>query len=122
MTNVLVVEDDKDFRESLCDSLRVRGLNVISASSYGDGLSKLGAYLFHLLLIDASEETAPREDEYRLNISACARKYYPEAVILCITGCGSDNPSLDRTDFNNVVPKPYFVQHTDEILREYGLV
>ena len=39
--NVLIVEDDKDIRESMKDALEIEGYNVIIASNGSEGLASL---------------------------------------------------------------------------------
>ncbi len=50
--DVLIVEDDIDLREALCDTLKIQGYQVVAASNGREALSKLERYVTKLVISD----------------------------------------------------------------------
>ncbi len=50
--NVLITDDDAGFRQTLCDALSDRGLNLHQASDGEEALAMIGQTPIHLILVD----------------------------------------------------------------------
>lgn len=51
---ILVVDDDIDLAETICDALRLRGYAAVACASAGEAIAQLEARVFELLLSDIS--------------------------------------------------------------------
>ena len=82
--DVLVVEDDVDLCEALCDTLEVEGYQVISATNGTEALSQLAKHRFTLVISDIQ---MPQMDGFQLlnNI----QNKYPEIPVLLMTAYGT---------------------------------
>ncbi len=82
--DVLVVEDDLDLSEALCDTLEIEGYRVLSATNGTEALCKLAKNEFRLVVSDIQ---MPGMDGFQLlnNI----QQKHPETPVLLMTAYGT---------------------------------
>ncbi len=82
--DVLVVEDDLDLCEALCDTLELEGYQVVSATNGTEALTKLAKHRFQLVVSDIQ---MPHMDGFQLlnNI----QNKYPQIPVLLMTAYGT---------------------------------
>lgn len=110
MQRILVVEDDRFFRDLFCDLLVGQGYGVSSASSGEEGLEMLAATPYDLVVTDL---VMPGVDG--MKILAKARENDPSADVIMVTG----NANLESAIFalkngaRDYLVKPF---NSDELL------
>ena len=82
--DVLIVEDDKDLCEALCDTLEIEGYRVISAGNGTEALSRLAKNDFRLVVSDIQ---MPIMDGFQL-LNNMQQKY-AETPVLLMTAYGT---------------------------------
>jgi len=82
--DVLVVEDDVDLCEALCDTLEIEGYSVISASNGTEALSKLAKNAVRLVVSDIQ---MPVMDGFQLLTNM--QQKHPEIPVLLMTAYGT---------------------------------
>ena len=82
--DVLVVEDDVDLCEALCDTLEIEGYQVISATNGTEALSQLAKHCFKLVVSDIQ---MPQMDGFQLLNNIQSK--YPEIPVLLMTAYGT---------------------------------
>ncbi len=82
--DVLVVEDDVDLCEALCDTLEVEGYQVISATNGTEALSQLAKHRCKLVVSDIQ---MPQMDGFQLLNNIQSK--YPEIPVLLMTAYGT---------------------------------
>ena len=82
--DVLIVEDDLDLCEALCDTLEIEGYQVVSASNGTEALSKLAKNNFRLVVSDIQ---MPVMDGFKLLQNM--QNKHPDIPVLLMTAYGS---------------------------------
>jgi two-component system response regulator FlrC len=82
--DVLIVEDDLDLREALCETLLLEGYQVISAVNGTEALSKLGKNTVKLVVSDIQ---MPMMDGIQLLLNM--QQKHPEIPVLLMTAYGT---------------------------------
>ena len=82
--DVLVVEDDVDLCEALCDTLEIEGYQIISATNGTEALSQLAKHHFKLVVSDIQ---MPQMDGFQLLNNIQSK--YPEIPMLLMTAYGT---------------------------------
>ncbi|MCK5190271.1 MAG: response regulator, partial [Methylococcales bacterium] len=82
--DVLVVEDDLDLCEALCDTLEIEGYRVLSANNGTEALSKLAKNAVRLVVSDIQ---MPVMDGFQL-LNNMQQKH-PEIPVLLMTAYGT---------------------------------
>jgi len=82
--DVLVVEDDLDLCEALCDTLEIEGYKVLAANNGTEALSKLAKHNFKLVVSDIQ---MPVMDGFQLLNNM--QQMHPETPVLLMTAYGT---------------------------------
>lgn len=82
--NILVIDDDKIILDSLCEFLSLEGFQASGAQTLKSALTKLEEENYCLVLTDVN-----LPDGDGLEILDIIRKYYPQTVVIVITGYGT---------------------------------
>jgi len=80
---ILVIEDDKDFSESLCQMLASRGYGVTKAQTGRDGLDLLKQHPADLVITDV---VLPDQDGIHMILNL--QKAFPGVKIIAVSGGG----------------------------------
>jgi two-component system, NtrC family, response regulator HydG len=110
---ILVVDDDRDFSESLADILELQGYEVQIAYSGEDAVRKLKEYNFDITFMDMNLPGKNGVESF-LEI----RKFNPNARVVIMTAY-SANRLLDEVVENGawgVIHKPFDIGHVLEML------
>src|SRR6185295_18901506 len=81
--SVLIVEDDPDLRQILCDSLEASGFVAAQAPDAADALERLKAFAYDGLVVDLN-----LPDGNGMEVLQEATERYPEIRAVVITGFG----------------------------------
>ena len=87
---ILVVEDDNDLREALCDTLMLNGFECIEADCGEAGISAVNSQTVHFVVSDVN---MPGIDGHEF--MAYLKKHRPEIPVLLITAYGSVSKAVD---------------------------
>jgi len=100
---VLIVEDDSDSRNAMCETLEVAGAVVTTAPSAGDALAALAMRRFDVVVSDLA---MPQQSGFWL--IAKIRQLYPDRPIpvLAVTGHPFPADGVRRAGFDAVMQKP----------------
>lgn len=102
---VLVVDDDRDVRESIADALRDEGFEVETASNGREALSALRAGTSPgLILLDLSMPVMSGTEFRRVQLDDPALAHIPTAVI---SAAGSLQAMIRGLGVEHVLPKPF---------------
>lgn len=110
---ILVVEDDRDLGEAICDTLRFAGLAVEQAPDAEAGLACLARQPYALVLCDVQ---LPGQDGYALLRQA--RKLRPEVPVVMMTAHGSIPHAVAaiREGARDYLPKPFTTEALLELV------
>ncbi len=81
---ILIVDDDRIIRDSLCDMLELDGYYCNSAENARLGLSELERGNYSIIITDIN-----LPDNSGLELLRSVRRYYPDIIPIIITGYGS---------------------------------
>ncbi|MFT5692878.1 MAG: two-component system response regulator FlrC [Oceanicoccus sp.] len=116
---ILVVEDDRDLREALVDTLEISGCTVVQAECAEDALQLIPEYALDMVVSDinmgAMDGVALLKE---------IRRSYPQLPVLLITAYGSVSSSVDaiRSGAVDYLVKPFKPQLlVDAVSRHVGL-
>ena len=87
---VLIVDDEKDFREALCGRLRVRRFNVLAADSGEAALRVLREHPVDVVVLDVRMPGMSG-----IATTRAIKHSYPLVEIILLTGHGSLDASLE---------------------------
>jgi DNA-binding response OmpR family regulator len=104
---VLIVDDDQICREILRETLATHEVEVTLAGDGIEGLEKLSAGPFDILITDLN---MPRMDG--LTLLQEARKHYPHILTIIITGYGSLESAIEaiRKGTYDYIQKPFKIE------------
>lgn len=121
MSNILIVEDDKDLREMLKASLLKRRFSVIEASNGNEALMRFKPSLTDLVITDL---IMPDEDGLKVIIKI--KELKPSTKIIAISGGGKAGPGnylnlAKALGADEVFSKPFSINEImnkiDELLK-----
>ena len=106
---ILVIDDERDLRETIADTLRMDGLDVQTAADGQDGLDLIGRNPFDLVFCDLLMPTMDGQAFYEE-----IRRDYPQALkrIVFVTALAQSStygPFLRETGAP-VIEKPFTIQ------------
>ena len=116
--SILVVEDDPDVRKMLVRHLTHHGFHVMEAADGMEGLQKVEAGGFDLVITDIVMPYVSG-----IGIVARVKKHRPETPVIAITGYGKEPEALaDESKANLVMGKPVrmadLMAHVRRLLEE----
>ena len=108
--SLLVVDDDRQLLDSMCDWLRSQGFSVDTSTGYADALEQLSKNTYDLLLIDVR-----LQDGDGFDLLEQVRRNYPESHVLLMTGYGDPDAAMEaiRAGAADYLTKPLI---DDELL------
>ena len=112
---ILIVDDEKQFRESTKRLLLRKGYHAEAAGSGTEALEKIGKESFDLMLVDI------RMPEMNgLEMLQRAKKMAPEIMALIITGYGTDKLEKEamQSGVDGFVNKPITIDKLTKIIDE----
>ena len=111
---LLIVDDEEKFLKSIAERLRLRGLDVTTASNGADALAIARTRKFDLALLDLK---MPGMDGKQVLEHLKSEHKYIEVIIL--TGHGSVDSAVDCTKLGafGYLPKPYELEKLIEVLQ-----
>lgn len=108
---ILIIDDEKIIRDSLCYTLQKENLNVTTAHNGMEALQKIASTHFDLVITDmVMPEIGGME------ILKAVKKHNPATFVLIITGYGDINTSIDamRAGADDFILKPC---DSDDLMR-----
>lgn len=88
--DILIVDDDKIIRDSLCEYLSIEGYTTTPAQSFREALSRMNKQIFSLVITDVN---MPDGDGIEL-LGIIAREY-PQTTVIVITGYGTIESAVE---------------------------
>lgn len=113
---ILVVEDDRAFREALCDTLALAGYRVSCAADGGEALAQLDKCRLRLVLSDV--KMAPMDGQTLLrNI----KRSFPDLPVLMITAYGTIEQAVQTIQAGacDYLVKPFAAEVLLEQVKRY---
>jgi len=104
MTRILVIDDQRDVRATICMVLRVNHFEVVEVASAVAGLRAFGASAFDVAIVDIFLEDASGFD-----VMAMMREKVPDLPIVAISGMTSFDAASHSAELSSVVSlqKPF---------------
>ena len=114
--HILIVEDDLDLREALCDTLDLAGLRVSGVADGGEALNLLGSDPIDMVISDVN---MPGMDGHDLLCEV--RRRHPQVPMALITAYGSIGKSVQamRDGAVDYLVKPFAPEVLVETVRRY---
>ena len=114
-TNVLIIDDDKDFSRSLSDSLEEGGVQVRTANNPKKGIEEFRKKIFHVVLLDLRMPGMSGEE-----LLAQLRRIDDDASVIVITAYPSIDSAVSTTKLDSYayLTKPFEVERLIELMRE----
>ena len=117
--DVLIVEDDSDLCEALCDTLEIEGYSILSAGNGTEALSKLAKNNFRLVVSDIQ---MPVMDGFQLLTNM--QQKHPEIPMLLMTAYGTIPKAVEAMQLGAVdyLIKPFEASTLVNKVSEYVVV
>ena len=114
--HILIVEDDLDLREALCDTLDLAGLRVSGVADGGEALNLLGSDPIDMVISDVNMPGMDRHD-----LLCEVRRRHPQVPMALITAYGSIGKSVQamRDGAVDYLVKPFAPEVLVETVRRY---
>jgi CheY-like chemotaxis protein len=113
---VLVVDDERDVRETLADMVKALGHEVTAADGGGAALAALESGSFDLVFTDLS---MPEMDGWE--VAREVRRRSPRTRVVVVTGYGKDAARTPQdAPADAVIAKPFGFAQVEEILNQFG--
>ncbi|HZT60949.1 MAG TPA: PAS domain-containing protein [Pyrinomonadaceae bacterium] len=113
---VLVVDDERDVRETLAEMVKALGHDVTAADGGGAALSALDARSFDLVFTDLS---MPEMDGWE--VAREVRRRSPRTRVVVVTGYGKDAARTPPdAPADAVIAKPFGFAQVEEVLAQLG--
>ena len=112
---VLLVDDEKDFLESMSERMRLRGMDVTTASSAKEGLAFIESDVFDAVILDFQ---LPEMDGMAVLKKIKAK--HPEAQIILLTGHASLERGVEaiKIGASDYLEKPADMEALSEKIKE----
>ncbi|VAW63957.1 Flagellar two-component response regulator FleR [hydrothermal vent metagenome] len=112
--DILVVEDDAQLREAICDTCEISGYSVICAEHGLSALAKLNEIKFKLVLTDVQMQ--PMDG---IELLQKIRKKYPQLPVVVMTAYASIEKAVDimRLGAADYLVKPFEVEALQDVIR-----
>lgn len=112
---ILIVDDEKQFRESTKRLLLRKGYHAEAAGSGTEALEKIGKESFDLMLVDII-----MPEMNGLEMLQRAKEMAPEIMVLIITGYGTDKLEKEAMQLgvDGFVNKPITIDELTKIIDE----
>ncbi len=113
---ILVVEDDRAFREALCDTLELAGYSVSCASEGGEALAQLDKLKVRLILCDV--KMAPMDGQTLLGK---IRRRFPNLPVVLMTAYGTIEQAVQaiRAGACDYLVKPFTAEALLKQVKRY---
>lgn len=113
---ILIVEDDDDLREALCDSLELDGFTVVTAANGNDALQAMDREDVAVVVSDVQMEPMDGIDLLRR-----IKAMYPEVPVVLMTAYGTIQRAVDamRVGANYYLVKPFASATLLETVRRF---
>ncbi len=114
--DILVVEDDAELREAICDTCEIAGYEVICAEHGQAALARLADSQFRLVLTDIQMQPMDGYDLLRH-----IREYQPELPVIVMTAYASIEKAVDimRMGASDYLVKPFEAEVLQELIDRY---
>ncbi len=115
---ILIVDDEEDVRETLCENLLACGFEVTSAVDGIDAEQQMGKSLPDLVITDI---IMPRREG--LETITEIRKKYPQVKLIAISGGGRTNTTdflalAEKLGADGVLAKPIELDELEKMIRK----
>ncbi len=109
--SILVIDDEEDVRELLCDILTIHGHEVAAARDGRQGLEIFASSAFDMVFTDLG---MPGMSGWE--VATAVKKIAPDVAVALITGWGInlDKDDMEKSSVDHILNKPFTV---DDILR-----
>jgi signal transduction histidine kinase len=108
---VLVIDDDDQVRETLCEGLRSEGCDVVSAAGGLEGLAMIGAERPDVVVLDYAMPVMTGAE-----VARRAKAAHPDLPIIFCSGY-ADSLALDQIDGAVVLRKPIAIEDLGQAVR-----
>ena len=98
MPRILVIDDQKDVRATICMVLRVHQFDVVEAASAAAGLKAFGEMHFDAAIVDIF-----LEDSSGLELIGRLRERVPDLPVIAVSGMVAFDGAKRREDLSRVV-------------------
>ncbi|MFK8029913.1 MAG: sigma-54-dependent transcriptional regulator [Gammaproteobacteria bacterium] len=114
--NILIVEDDDELREALCDTLELDGFSVVCASSGNVGLEAIQSHAISLVVSDVQ---MPKMDGIDLLVRI--KSTHPELPVILMTAYGTIQKAVEamRLGANHYLVKPFAASTLVETVKRF---
>lgn len=116
--DILIVEDDADLREAICDTCEISGYSVVSADSGEAALARLNEYQFKLVISDI--QMKPMDGAALLeNI----KQHYEDLPVIIMTAYASIEKAVDvmRLGASDYLVKPFEANVLQRLIEKFML-
>lgn len=112
---LLVIDDEPLLAQTLADLLRILGHEAVIATSGEDGLTRLAAEHFDLVLTDLGMPTMSGWE-----VAQAVKARWPQLPVILVTGWGDavERDRLDGTGVDLILAKPYTVAQLTHALTQ----
>ncbi len=116
VADILVVEDDEQLREAICDTCELSGFSVVCAEHGQAALTRLSETQFRLVITDIQMQ--PMEGSELLQI---IKQKYPELPVIVMTAYASIEKAVDimRLGAADYLVKPFEVDVLQKLINQY---
>lgn len=113
LPQLLVIEDDKDVREAIIDSLSLLEIEITSAENGEDGLAAIKAKKFHAVLSDIN---MPKMNG--LEVLMKTRESGLEVPFIVLSGFGDKSNTVEalRLGAFDFLDKPFDISHLESVV------
>ncbi len=114
--DILIVEDDEQLREAICDTCELSGYSVICAEHGQAALARLNEYRFKLVLSDVQMQ--PMDG---VELLQQIKLKYPELPVIIMTAYASIEKAVDfmRLGAENYLVKPFEAEALQQLIQAY---
>ncbi len=116
---ILVVEDDQDLREAMCETLEYAGYPCLGVASGAEALREIGRTEFNLVVSDVQMDGISGHE-----LLENVRKYRPELPFVLVTAYGSVEQAVNaiRTGASDYLVKPFEAEVLVEVVSRFATV
>ncbi len=116
VADILVVEDDEQLREAICDTCELSGFSVVCAEHGKAAITRLNEFQFRLVITDIQMQ--PMDGSELLQI---IKQKYPELPVIVMTAYASIEKAVDvmRLGAADYLVKPFEVDVLQKLINQY---